>query len=138
MRNIIVISFVIFSFSITCWSQAYYEASGQTAVFTLTAGAKAGPTAIKRSPEVHAALSSDIKVTMSRGGIVVIMPVAHQRSANIALYDIRGRQVYRQQGYNGTSLQLETKAFAPGIYNLLIRADGQSYTRRVAVYGRGE
>ena len=138
MRHSAITGAVILGFALACWSQAYYEASGQTAVFALTAGAKAGPAAIKGGSGMHAALNNGIKVTMSRGSIVVIMPVVHQRNADIALYDVKGRQAYRYQGYNGTSLRFDTKILAPGVYSLLVRADGQSYSRRVAVSGRGE
>lgn len=138
MVRIAIIGAIIFGFVVSGWSQAYYEASGQTAVFTLVAGAKSGPAAIGKGPDMQAVLNGGIKVTMSRGIIVVVIPVAYQKNANIALYDIRGRQVCRQQGYNGTSLQIETKAFAPGVYSMLVRVDGKSYSRRVAVNRRGQ
>ena len=119
------------------WSQAYYEASGQTQAFTLAAGAKAGPSAIKRGSDVRSGPHYGLRVIFSRGGIVVTLPGMHRGSADIALYNIKGRQVYRQIK-NGPSLRLETPLLAPGIYNMLIRFDGLIYSHRIAVSGREE
>lgn len=137
MRNSIVLSSVILIYAVSCWSQAYYEASGQTVAFTLTVGAKAGPSAIKRGPAVGSGQRRGFSVVTSRGCIVVTLPGMHRGSADIALYDIRGRQVYRQRK-DGPSLRLDTQQFAPGMYTVLIRFDGQMYSHRIVAYGRGE
>jgi hypothetical protein len=135
----IAVSAAILCCAVACWSQAYYEASGQTQVFTLTAGAKGGwSTAIKDGPAVHAELNNGIRVKTLRSVVIVTMPSKQKESADISLYDIKGRQVYRQLGMTGTSMRIGTQSFAPGIYSMIIRAGGQSYSRRVAVYGRGE
>jgi hypothetical protein len=83
-------------------------------------------------------MNSGINVTTFRSSIVVTFPALHRGSADIALYNIAGRQIYRQRGFTGTSLRLETRTFALGIYTFLIRANGQNYSRRVAVNGREE
>lgn len=49
MRQIAIIVITVFIFSMANWGQAYYEASGQTAVFTLMAGAKAGPSSVVKN-----------------------------------------------------------------------------------------
>lgn len=128
---------IIFGFAVASRSQAYYEASGQTAVFTLAAGAKAGPSVIKGSFVVRTALNGEMKVTTYRGGIMIALP-AIQGHADITLYDIIGRQIYRQQGFSGTMIRLETRTLAAGVYSILVRSNGQSYTRRVAISGRGQ
>ena len=138
MRGIVLVSAILMACAITGWGQAYYESSGQTQVFTLAAGAKIGPSAIKSTPALRTGINNGISVGTSRGSIVVALPALHRGVADIALYDIKGRQIYRQSGFLGTSLRLETKAIAPGVYSMLVRVDGKSYTRRVAVNGRGE
>jgi hypothetical protein len=137
MRRIVITSATVLCCIITGWSQAYYEASGQTTVFTLAAGAKAGPSAIKGSPVVRTALNREMKVTTSRGGIMVALP-ALQGHADITLCDIKGRQICRQQGLSGTTVRLENRTLAAGVYSIIVRANGQRYTRRVAVSGRGQ
>lgn len=137
MRRIAMMITMVLCFAIIGWSQAYYEASGQTAVFMLTAGAKAGPSAIKSSPVVRTALNKGMKVSTSRGGIMIALP-AFQGHADIALYDIKGRQIYRQQGLSGTPIRLETLTLASGVYSIIIRANGLNYTRRVTVNRRGQ
>jgi len=118
------------------WSQAYYEVSNQTKVFTLAAGAKVGSVAIRSGAVVG--INSGISVTTTRSGIMVTLPSLQRGSADIALYDIQGRQMFRQQGFGGAVLRLETRRFAPGIYSMQIRANGRSYSRMVAVSGHGE
>jgi hypothetical protein len=119
-----------------CWSQTFYEASGQTKVFTLTPGAKSGPASIRDNFFPHAKMIGGIRVTASRGGISIVLPSLRHGAADIALYNIAGRQIYRLQGYDGASLRLETRTFAPGVYSLIVRIDGQSYSRRCTVTGK--
>jgi hypothetical protein len=76
-------------------------------------------------------------VTM-RGGMVVALPAMAQRGvADIALYDIKGRQLYHRFGFTGTLLRLETKAFAPGVYNMLVRVEGKIFSRAIALSSQG-
>jgi hypothetical protein len=137
-RSALVTASVIFGFAVACLSQTYYEASGQTAVFTLKAGAKTS--AIHSGSVIRSVLNSSINVTTVKGNIVVTLPALQRGLADISLYDIAGRQIYRQHGYSGTSLRLETRTFAPGVYSMLVCVDGKKYSRRVAVSkaGRGE
>jgi hypothetical protein len=130
--------YILFAFAVAGWGQAYYEASGQTQVFTLTAGAKAGSAAIKRSPALLAAPKNGICVKAFRGGFLVTLLGLQRGYADIVLYDIKGRQVCRRRAINCTSLRLETGSFAPGIYTLFVHAWGQSFSRRIAVNGRRE
>jgi hypothetical protein len=129
---------IIALIAVAVWGQQYYEVSGKTQVFTLTPGAKSGPTAIRGGSVMSPGKNSSINLTVARVGIVIMLPAKQQGSVDIALYDIAGRQIYRQHGYCGTSLRLETKAFAAGIYTALVRVDGKNYSRRFAVSRRGE
>jgi hypothetical protein len=136
MRRIVMTMAAIIGCAMACWSQAYYEASGQTQVFTLTPGAKSGPASIRSGSFLHAKMISGIRVSATGGGIAITLPALRHGSADIALYNIAGRQMYRQRGYNGASLRLETRTFAPGVYSLIVRIDGQSYSRRITVTGK--
>jgi hypothetical protein len=138
MRQIVWAAAILFATAAAGWSQAYYEASGQTQIFTLAAGAKVGPAAIKGSPVLRAGMSSGISVVTMRGGMVVALPAMAQRGvADIALYDIKGRQLYHRFGFTGTLLRLETKAFAPGVYNMLVRVEGKIFSRAIALSSQG-
>ncbi len=139
MRRIVWASAILFSCAAVGWCQAYYEASGQTQVFTLAAGAKVGPSAIKGSPVLRAGMNNGISVVISKGSIVVALPtMVHRGIADIALYDIKGRRIYHKIGYTGTSLRLERKAYAPGVYSMLVRVEGKSFSRAIALSGRGQ
>jgi hypothetical protein len=136
MRNTIV-HLLVFICVVAGWSQTFYESSSQTQVFTLKAGAKAGPTAINNSSISLPVINNGISVMTLKGSIVVKLPSFHSRSTTIALYDIRGRQVYRQEGITGSALRLDARSFAPGVYSVIFRADGKKFSRVVAISGRG-
>jgi hypothetical protein len=50
------------------FAQQYYQASGQTQVFTLTAGAKVGPTAVLPHGRLTTSIAPHMLVTMQNGG----------------------------------------------------------------------
>ena len=129
----IAITLVILGCVVACWSQAYYEASGQTQVFTLTAGAKSGPVAIRKGSLMRTEKNSGINLAVTRGGIVITLPSLRRGSADISLYDLAGRQIFRQRGYWGASLRLATQTFPAGIYTAIVRVDGKNYSRRLAM-----
>jgi hypothetical protein len=133
MKRITLATAVILTCTVVGWSQDYYEASGQTQVFTFKAGAKSGPAAIHRASVQHAMVNNGIKFMTTRGRILITLPTSQQGSAKILLFNIAGRQIYRQRGYSGTSLHIETQAFASGIYTAIVRVDGKNYSRRFAV-----
>lgn len=133
MKRITLMSAAILTFTLACWSQTCYEAIGQTVAFTLKAGAKSGPAAIREISVMRDRINSGIKVTTSRDGILVTLPSLQRGIADIAVYDVAGRQIYRQRGFSGASLRLETRTFAAGIYTALVQVDGQNYLRRFAV-----
>jgi hypothetical protein len=114
------------------WSQTSYEASGQTVVFTLTPGAKASPLAVIGGSGSRFGKNA-VSITSARGFIVVSLSSQPHGPSDISIYDMAGRQAYRQRGFSGGSLRLETRRFAPGMYNILVRIDGRNYSRRFAV-----
>jgi hypothetical protein len=115
------------------WGQTNYEASGQTAVFTLTPGAKIGPNAIRGNPVLRTAPLRGIDIAVVQGGIVITLSSLLRGHADIAIYNLTGRQVYRQHGMNGLTLRVDTRRFTPGIYHARVRIDGQDFSRRFAV-----
>jgi hypothetical protein len=115
------------------WGQQYYEASGQTAVFTLTPGAKSGPSSIRGRVVSRTGPQTGIRTAMVKGGLVVTLLSQRHGQSDISIYDMAGKQVYRQRGFSGSSLRFDAHRFAPGMYNLLVRIDGQNYSRRFAV-----
>jgi hypothetical protein len=125
--------FVLLGYAAAAWSQAFYEASGQTAVFTLTPGAKSGPSSIRGRVVSHTGPQNGIRIAMVKGGIVLTLPSLRQGRSDITIYNMAGRQVYRQRGFSGASLRFDARRFAPGMYNVLVRIDGQNYSRRFAV-----
>jgi hypothetical protein len=138
MRKTVLVAATILSCATAGWGQFYYEASGQTAVFTLAAGAKSGPVTIPGGVVKHTRINSGISVIATRGGIVITLPALQHGKADIALYNLSGRQIYRQRGYIGTSLRLDIRRFAPGIYTVFVCIDGKDFSRKIAVSGRGK
>ena len=123
----------LLGFAMAGWGQQYYEASGQTAVFTLTPGAKSGPASIRGKAVLYSGTQSGIRIAIVKGGIVVTLLSQRHGQSDVAIYNVAGRQVYRQCGLSGASLRFDTRRFAPGMYNVLVRIDGQNYSRRFAV-----
>jgi hypothetical protein len=124
---------IALGYGAACWSQTSYDASGQTAVFTLTAGAKSGPASIRSGSVSRTGKGNSVTVASMRGFIVVSLPSQLRFPSDIAMYDIAGKQLYRQRGFNGASFRLDTRLLAPGIYTVIVRIDGQNFSRRFAV-----
>lgn len=137
MRSVSLAIVLVLFGSMKILSQTYYEASGQTATFTLTAGAKSGFSAIHSSSPMRTGMNNAVTVASTKGAIVITLTVLPRGSVDIALYNIVGRQMYRHSGLNGTSLRIDTQSFAPGIYVALVRIEGQSYPRRFVVNRQG-
>ena len=124
---------VVLGCTVPGWSQTNFQSSGQTAVFTLTPGAKAGPEAVLRGVAARASKANGVTIAVVKGGIVVTLPSLRHGLGDITLYDMTGRQAYRQRGFAGASLRMDARRFAPGMYNVIVRIDGQKYSRRIAV-----
>jgi hypothetical protein len=123
---------VILAYAVASWSQTRYEASGQTQVFTLTAGVKIGPTAINRSiSRMEKNNGINFEATMNR--IVIMFSPIQPRRINIEIYNLSGHQIFQRRGYFGSSVCVETKAIATGIYTAIVCVDGKIFSHRFAV-----
>jgi hypothetical protein len=114
--------------SVAGWSQTYFEASGQTAVFKLAAGEKSNA-AIRDVARLRP--GSALHMATVKGGILITL--SQRGFYDIAIYDMAGRQAYAAHRFNAQAVRIDTRAFAPGIYNALFRINGQNYSRRFAV-----
>lgn len=136
------LALALITLAVSGWSQSYFEASNRTSVFTLTAGAKALPSAVKESRAFHSIQAAAPRIQPMNGHVLITLPIGsfNRAGTDIALFDIKGRQVYRQNSMQGTSLRIETRSFAPGVYSMLLRIDGKSYSRLVPIsaVGRGK
>jgi hypothetical protein len=110
-----------------------YDASGQTAVFTLTPGAKSGPSAIRSGASLHSAVANSIRIAAGKNLIGITLSFARRSPVDVAIYDVAGKRAFRQRGFNGTFLRLNAHLFAPGLYSVVVRKDGQNYSRYFTV-----
>jgi hypothetical protein len=133
MKQIRISAAVILGYAIACWSLTYYEASGQTQVFTLTAGAKIGPTAINNRSISRIEKNDGINFATTLSGIVIMFSPLQSRRINIELYNLSGHQIYQRRGYFGKSICIETNAIATGIYTANVCVNGKNYSHRFAV-----
>jgi hypothetical protein len=133
MKRIVVLGIFVLAGITAGWGQAYYEASGQTSVFRLTAGARSEPAAIHPGHLSRAVITSGVNVIHSNSSVVVTLPDVKSGRVAIAIYDIKGRRVHRRDGLTGNSVRLEARLFTPGVYYLLARSGGKSYSRHFAV-----
>ncbi len=132
MKRITVMSTLVLACAAACWCQVCHDASGQTAAFTLKAGAKSGPTAI-RAVAARGRGDSGLRVTTTGSGILVTLPAMERGISDVAVYDIAGRQIYRQRGFSGTSVHFEPQTLAAGIYTVRVQGDAKNYVRRFIV-----
>ncbi len=119
-------------FAATVAGQNYYAASGQTAVFGLTAGAKSGPAAI-RGNALSRLEPGRLVISAVKGAIVVTLSSPPRSPADIAVYDMSGKLVFHKLGFSGLIFRLDTSRLASGIYHARVRIDGQNLSRRFAV-----
>jgi hypothetical protein len=73
------------------FAQQYYEASGQTRVFTLSAGAKAGPSAIRNVGRTIPSLKSPMLVTMQNGIRISVSGI--QGQSRVSIYNLAGKRM---------------------------------------------
>lgn len=120
---------ILLGIAATSSSQNYFEASGQTKVFTLAAGAKSGPDAVRNTPAPRLAGAHQAAIALSRNSIIFTQPFQSGGLADVAVYNVAGRLVFRQTGIAGR-LFLDTRRFAPGIYQARLTSAGHDITRR--------
>jgi hypothetical protein len=112
------------------FGQEFYEASGQTSIFKLAPGEKSTTSAIRNNASMKSTMENGITIAAMKGSIVVTILSERHGSADISIYDMAGRQLYRQNGLEGRVLRLDSRKFAPGIYNARIRINGRYYSHR--------
>lgn len=135
MRRI-VLMWTIVACAITAgWCQAFYEASGKTAVFSLKAGAKAGSTEIHNAAQTRSSAKTNVRIVTVGDGVLVVLPIA-DGTADLALYDMRGRLLYHKREVQTARLFLETKTLAMGLYTAIVCLDGKKYIGRIVIAGR--
>ena len=127
MLKVLLIPALVLTFSGTIAAQEYVEASGQTAVFTLKAGAKApwsGILMMQRS--AHSSLP--ISLSASRNGATISFSVIGQKApsaATIAIYAVNGSLLERVSQSNDGFFHL-SRSFADGFYTVRLEKAGQT------------
>jgi hypothetical protein len=103
------------------FAQQYYEATGQTRVFTLTAGAKAGPSAVRKVSRATPSLKSPMVITMQNG--VHISVQDFQGIGRISIYNLAGKQVQSAK-INGKSMIALRSDLSIGVYYARLEVNG--------------
>lgn len=124
---------VLLGLNVTGFGATDYEASGQTAVFTFAPGAKSGPSAIRSGAGQHSAVANSIQIAAGKNLIGITLSFARRSPVDVAIYNVAGKRAFRQRGFNGTFLRLNARLFAPGLYSVVVRKDGQNYSRYFTV-----
>ena len=137
MRSIVLAAGAVVFCAAMVWSQAYYEASGQTVAFNLAAGAKSGPAAIRLSFAAPGSAFREIKITQSGSGIISVTVGVTGMAATVAVFDVRGSQVIRSAKIAGGVARIDTQRFAPGMYCVVATTGGRTISRTILVSGKG-
>lgn len=104
------------------FAQQYYQASGQTQVFTLTAGAKAGPTTVRHvtnsalTTAPHLAMTTADGIRLSIAGVI-----GHAR---VTIYNLSGKvlQVAETNGCESIALRAN---LSNGVYFARLEVNGR-------------
>ena len=104
------------------WSQQYYQASGQTRVFTLTAGAKAGPSAVLPGSRIARAVQPHMLVNTQNGVHISILGV--QGKGRISIYNLVGKRVQSAEIFSASSFALRSD-LSDGVYLARLEVNGQ-------------
>ena len=104
------------------WSQQYYQASGQTQVFTLTAGAKAGPSAVLPRSQIARSIMPHMLVTTQNGVHISILGV--QGQGRVSIYNLAGKRVQSAETAGASSLTLRTD-ISNGVYIARLEVNGR-------------
>jgi hypothetical protein len=107
----------------------FYEASGQTGVFNFAPGAKSGPSSLRNGAGMHSPMANGIRITRGKNLIGLTFSFLRRNAADIAIYDVTGKRAFRQRGFTGSFLRIDTRLFAPGLYSVVVRYSGQNYSR---------
>jgi hypothetical protein len=104
------------------WSQQYYQASGQTRLFTLAAGAKAGPSAVLPRSQIAHSVTPHMLVTTQNGVHISILGV--QGQGRISIYNLMGKRVQSAETAGALSLTLRTD-ISNGVYFARLEVNGR-------------
>ena len=133
MRKITLSAAVVLGLSATAFSQSYYEASGQTAVFTLKAGARTNPVvAVKSKASTIKPAMSALSVAVNKTTITLVLGSGAIKTADLAFYDVAGKLVYRQSA-SSSVVHIDVKKFGSGVFAAVVKVDGVMMTKRFAV-----
>lgn len=130
--SMLMASVAILCLSNACFGASFYESSGQTSVFTFAAGSKSGPLAIRNGRVTQFLNANPITISSVKRN-VISFSLQLKGSCEIALYDISGRLAFLRRGFDGTSLSLDTRIFGSGLYTVVVRQNGQSFSRRITI-----
>jgi hypothetical protein len=116
-------------FSILCFfalcasAQQYFQASGQTGVFTLTAGATAGPgsSAVRYVKRV-ASVAPHMLVTTQNGIRIGVTGI--RGAGRIAIYNLEGRRV-QSADFSGASMVAVRPDLGNGVYFARLEVNGR-------------
>jgi hypothetical protein len=133
MGRTVIITTVILCCVAFGWGQGYYEASGQTSVFTLAAGAHSGWAAIRGKARANHEIQNAIHIAAAQSGIFLTVSSQKGAISDIAIYTMAGRLAYRQRGLHGSALRLDARFLAPGVYNTVVHVGEQTYSHRIMV-----
>jgi hypothetical protein len=129
MKRIALVITAVFGLAAACWGQAYYEASGQTQVFTLAAGAKAGwdvpATPVKASCSSHVDPSISILTHSGKNGTRVCVS-GRQEHSHIAIYNAAGQRLWNREVDKSVSPFAAAVRLAPGVYFARLSVNGQT------------
>jgi hypothetical protein len=129
---LVALSAMIF-FPVLGQSATYYDASSRTAVFALTPGAKIGPSAIRNNAMQRSVTANPVRLTTAKNLVSIALSFARRSPVDITVYDVAGKRAFRQRGFSGSFLRIDTHLFAPGLYSVIVRYSGQNYSRNFTV-----
>jgi hypothetical protein len=133
VRSVTLITLLLIAHVSTCRSQSYYESSGQTAIFTLKAGAKSGPLSTQSSSGSHYFSTRALSIANVNNNIVILLPSLLRGYADISLCDISGRQIFRKSAFGNMPVYFNKNTLMPGIYNVSVYVDGKALSRRFLI-----
>ena len=104
------------------FAQQYYQASGQTQVFTLTAGAKVGPVAVLPHGRLTSSIAPHMLVTMQNGVHLSILGV--QGNGRVSIYNLAGKRVQIVEIAGNSSVALRSD-LSNGVYFARLEVNGR-------------
>ncbi len=104
------------------FAQQYYQASGQTQVFTLTAGAKVGPVAVLPHGRLTSSIAPHMLVTMQNGVRLSVLGV--QGNGRVSIYNLAGKRVQIAEIADNSSVALRSD-LSGGVYFARLEVNGR-------------